>query len=111
MSHVGDEKGENIEVRCIQLPNDKEIKSLKDGEIYKYLGVLEADEVMVNKMTDEVKEHYRRVRKVLETNSNIGNVFKAINTWTVSVVRYSTAFLGWPRLQLEDIDRKTRKKK
>ena len=32
MSHVGDEKGENIEVRCIQLPNDKEIKSLKDGE-------------------------------------------------------------------------------
>ena len=34
MSHVGDEKGENIEVRCIHLPNDKEIKSLKDGERY-----------------------------------------------------------------------------
>ena len=55
MSHVGDEKGENIEVRCIQLPNDKEIKSLKDGEIYKYLGVLEADEVMVKSVGNKVK--------------------------------------------------------
>ena len=40
---------------------------------------------------------------------NSGNVFKAINTWAVSVVRYSAAFLGWSRLQLEEIDKRTRK--
>ena len=46
---------------------------------------------------------------MLETKLKSGNVFKAINTWTVSVVRYSAAFLGWSRLQLEEIDRRTRK--
>ena len=94
----------------IQLPNDKVIKSLEEGESYKYLGVLEADEVMVNEMKDKVKnECYRRVRKVLETKLNSGNVFKTINTRAVSVVRYSAGFLGWSRVPLEEIDRRTRK--
>ena len=42
----------------IQLPNDKVIKSLEDKESYKYLGVLEADEVMVNEMKDKVKKEH-----------------------------------------------------
>ena len=41
-----------------QLPNDKVIKSLEDKESYKYLGVLEADEVMVNEMKDKVKKEH-----------------------------------------------------
>ena len=28
---------------CIELPNGKVIKSLQEGESYKYLGILEAD--------------------------------------------------------------------
>ena len=56
MCCVGDEKGENSEVRCIQLPNDKVIKSLEEGESYKYLGVLEANEAMVSEMKDKVKK-------------------------------------------------------
>ena len=64
----------------IQLPSDKVITSLEKGESYKYLGVLEAHELMVNEMKDKVKkEYYGRVRKVLETKLNSGNVFKAIN--------------------------------
>ena len=70
----------------IQLPSDKVIKSQEEGESYKYLGVLEADEVMVNEMKHKVKK-----------------------IWAVSVVRYSAAFLGWSRLQIEEIDRRTRK--
>ena len=54
------------------------------------------------------REYYRRVRKVLETKLNSRNVFKALNAWAVSVVRYTAAFLGWSRLQIEDIDRRTR---
>ena len=68
-----------------------------------------ANEVMVNERKDRMKkEYYRRVRKVLETKLNSENVFKCFNTWTVSVVTYSVAFLGWSRLQLEEIHR-TRK--
>ena len=70
----------------------------------------EADKVMVNEMKDKVKkDYYRRVRKMLETKLNSGDVFNAINTWAVSVVNYFAAFLEWSRLQLEEIDRRTRR--
>ena len=49
--------------------------------------------MMVNEMKDKVKKEYRRV-KVLGTKFNSVNVFKAINTWAVLLVRYSAAFLG-----------------
>ena len=103
-------KGKIVKSDDIQLLNDKVIKSLDEGESYKYLRLLEADEVMVNEMKDKIKkEYYRRVRKVLETKLNNGDVLKTIRNWAVSVVMYSAAFLGWPRRQLEQIDRKTRK--
>ena len=38
-----------VKLDGIQLPNDKVIKSLEEGESYKYLGVLEADEVLLMK--------------------------------------------------------------
>ena len=55
------------------------------------------------------KEDYRNIREVFVTKLNSGNVFKAINTWAVSVVRYSGAFLGWSRFQLWEIEWRTRK--
>ena len=68
--------------------------------------MLEEDKVMLKKMKDKVKkEYYRRVRKMLETKLNSANVFKAIDAWTVSVVRNSAAFLGLSWLQQEEIDR------
>ena len=39
-----------------ELPNEKVIKSLKERYSYKYLSVLEEDEVMVNEMKDKVKK-------------------------------------------------------
>ena len=58
--------------------------------------MLEADEVMVNEMKGKVKkEYYRKVKKVCGTKLNSGNVFKPINTWTVSVATYSAIFLRW----------------
>ena len=78
-----------------ELPNGKVNNSLEEGESYKYLGVLETDEMMVNEMKDKAKKEYsRRVRKVWESKGNSGNVFKVINTWILSMVRYSTVFLG-----------------
>ena len=80
-------KGKIVKSDGIQFPNDKVIKSIEEGESYKYLGVPEADEVMVIEMKVKMKtEHYRRVRKVLETKLNKVNSFKAIHTWAISVV-------------------------
>ena len=78
-----------------ELPSGKVNNSLEEEESYKYLGVLETDEMMVNEMKDKAKKEYsRRVRKVLESKENSGNVFKVIKTWILSMVRYSAAFLG-----------------
>ena len=72
--------------------------------------MLQEDKVMVDEMMNKVKkEYYRRVRKILETKFSSGNVFKAITTWLVLVVRYSAAFLVFSRIQLKGIDRKMRK--
>ena len=61
-------------------------------------------------MTGNVKKEYlRRVRKVLESKLNGGNLIKAINTWAVSLLRYSAAFIDWNMAELEKLDRRTRK--
>ena len=47
----------------IELPDGKVIKSIQEGESYKYLGILEADKVLEEKMKLNVsKEYIRRLR-------------------------------------------------
>ena len=48
-------KGRIVKSDSIELHNDKVNKSLEEGDSYKYLGVLEADEMMVNEMKDKKK--------------------------------------------------------
>ena len=36
-------------------------------------------------------------------------LIKAINSWAVSVVRYTAGIIDWTQAELEDLDRKTRK--
>ena len=45
-------KSVGIEVKSvgIELPDGKNIKSLQEGEIYKYLAILEADKLLEEKM-------------------------------------------------------------
>ena len=65
----------------IKLPDDDFIKALNAEDGYKYLGVLESDAIMKNKMKEKLsKEYFRRVRKVLETKLNSRNLVKGINT-------------------------------
>ena len=85
--------------------------SSQDGESYKYLGILEADKFLEEKMKLNVsKEYIRRLRKVLKSKMNGGNSVRGVNTWAVSLLRYSAAFVSWRKSELlQAIDRKTRK--
>ena len=104
------EKGKILKSVGIELPDDKVIKSLREGEKYKYLGILEADKVLEEKMKLNVsKEYVRRLRKILKSKLNGGNLVRGVNTWTVSLLRYSAAFVSWRKSELQAIDRKTRK--
>ena len=55
------------------------------------------------------KEYSRRLRKVLKSKLNGGNLVRGVNTWAVSLLRYSAAFVSWRKSELQAIDRKTRK--
>ena len=56
-----------------------------------------------------LKEYIRRLRKVFKPKLNGGNLVSGVNTWAVSLIRYSAAFLSWRKNGLQVIDRKTRK--
>ena len=94
----------------IELRDGKVIKSLQGGESYKYLEILEADKFLEGKMKLNVsKEYIRRLRKILKSKLNGGNLVRGVNTWAVSLLRYSAVFVSWRESELQAIDRKTTK--
>ena len=71
---------------------------------------MEADDIMHTEIKDKIKkEYYRRVRQLTSLNLNGGNTIRAINSWAVSLVRYSAGILKWTKDELKAMDRKTRK--
>ena len=55
------------------------------------------------------KEYIRKLRNALKSKLNGGNLVRGVNTWAVSLLRYSAAFVSWRKSELQDINRKTRK--
>ena len=45
----------------------------------------------------------------MKSKLNRGNLVRGVNTWAVSLLRYSAAFVSWRKSELQAIDRKTRK--
>ena len=104
------EKGKIVKSVGTELPGGKVTKSLQEGESYKYLGILEADKFLEEKIKLIVsKEYIRRLRKVLKSRLNGGNLFRGVNTWAVSLFRYSAAFVSWRKSELQATDRKARR--
>ena len=56
-----------------------------------------------------LKECIRRLRKVLKSKLNGGNLVLGVNTWAVSLLKYSVAFVSWRKSKLQAIDRKISK--
>ena len=93
----------------IELPNQDKIRTHAENETYKYLGILMADTIKQVEMKNKIqKEYLRRTRKLLETKLSSRNFIKGINTWAVSLVRYSGPFLKWARDELRQMDQRTR---
>ena len=75
-----------------------------------HFGILDADKFLEAKLKLNVsKEYIRRLRKVLKSKLNSGNLVRGVNAWAVSLLRYSAAFVSWMKSELQAIDRKTRK--
>ena len=53
----------------------------------------------------KVREIYqKRIMLLMKIHLNWKNLFLAINTWTVSVVRYRVAFFNWTKEETKEPD-------
>ena len=79
-AEVSLQRGRKIRLEGIQLPNGEEICEAGNGGC-KYLGLLELDKIMCDKMKRNVKEVYqKRVKLHMKTCLNGKNLFQALNT-------------------------------
>ena len=108
--YINLKKGKVVSKGGMELTDGEIIAEIDSGKGYKYLGVIEADDILHTKMKDVIrKEYYRRIRKVTGSKLNGGNVISAMNTWAVSLMRYGAGVINWTKEDLMQIDRKTRK--
>ena len=74
-------RGKLVRSEGIKMPDGEVLKSLEDGDEYKYLGVLEADNIKHETMKNNIKKEYvRRIRKILSSKLNGGNIISSINS-------------------------------
>ena len=88
-------RGSVIQPEGINLPNNN-IRGLNLEESYKYLEILQADDIKhVQVKKKAASEYTKRVRKVLKSKLNGGNTIRAINSWAVPVIRYTAGIVDW----------------
>ena len=103
-------KGKIVNSVVLEFPDGKVIKLIQEGESYKYLRILEADRFLKEEMMLNVsKEYMKMLRKVLKSNLNDENLVSGVNTWAVSLLRYSEAVVSWRKNKTQPTDRGTRK--
>ena len=101
--------GKQVSCDGIELPSGEVMKEVEVGG-YKYLGVLEGACIMTKEMKEMVrKEYMRRVKLVAGSWLNGRNLMQSVNSWAVSVVRYTAGILEWTEAELKTMDVKTRK--
>ena len=94
------------------LPNEEFIKNIEEGEGCKYLGILGADRLTNLEMKEKVRKEYCcRIKKILKSNLNSGNVVTAITSRAIAVIRYSAGLIKWTKDELRTIDKKNWKTK
>ena len=86
--------GKLVSVGGMELSSGEVITELESDKGYKYLGILEANDIMHAEMKDKIqKVYHNRVRRLTSSKLNGGNTIRAINSRVVSLVRYSAGIL------------------
>ena len=94
----------------MEQPSQDTIRTLEEKETFKSLGILEVDTIKQVEMKDKIKKEYlKRTRKLLETKLCSRILIKGMNTWGLSIVRYSGPLMKWVRKQHKQMNRRTRK--
>ena len=66
--------------------------------------------MLESEMKDKLlAEYFRRVRLLVWSKLYSGNIIKGMNSWVVSVIRYTAEIIDWTKRELKVIDVRTRK--
>ena len=72
--------------------------------------MLEAEGILEKEMKQKLKcEYFRRGKLLARSKLYGGNAIKGINSWAVSVIRYTAGIVDWTANKLKTVDIKTRK--
>lgn len=103
-------KGKLYNTENIELEGGESIRSLEQGEFYKYLGVQEGTSINHAAIKMSLRTEYvARVRKILKTNLNSRNKILAIGALALPVLEYSFGVIDWTINEIREMDTKTRK--
>ena len=102
-------RGKVVKSEVISIPDGKMIKNVEECGC-KYLGTLESDSVKHEEIKYQMKKKYiRKVRNILKSKLNGGNIILTINSRAISTERYGAGIINWTRMVLEQLDWRTRK--
>ena len=81
-------KGEHVSNEGIEVPSGEKITEIDFEQVYKYLGILEADRIKDKLMKENIKTEYlRRLKVLLKLHLNSKNVIDAINSGVIFILR------------------------
>ena len=90
--------------------NNIRLNELPEGDTYKYLG--QDESVGYNGQLNKekvLKEYYKRVRKIWSSELYARNKVTAHNVFALPIITPTIGILEWTKLELEQVDVKTRK--
>ena len=77
---VNIQRGKVTRTEGIQLPHGNNIKDI-DENGYKYLGIIEGEEIKHQEINEKIKKEYiKRLKAILKSKLNSRNTVEAINT-------------------------------
>jgi len=79
------------------------MKEVEDEEC-KYLGVFESVRILNRQMKEKItKEYLKRVKCLAKSRLYAGNLIRSINSWAVSVIRYTAGYWIGQTKNLNDL--------
>ena len=104
------QEGKLVSVGTTERSSQAVIPELEADKGYKYLDILEANDIMHIEMKGKIQnEYYRTVRQLTSLKLGSGNTIREINSSAVSLVRYSAGILKQTKDELKVVDKKTQK--
>lgn len=102
-------RGKVVKTDGVVMPDGDVMRQIEDDG-YKYLGIMEMDQIMESTMkAASGKEYLRRLQLILKSQLNGKNKVLAINSWAISVLRYGAGVINWNMEEVKKLDRRTRK--